>query len=599
MSAGAALAGALPASPALAHGQGKGPADLIVHNGRVVVMDRRMRIAQAVAIRDGVVIGVGNDRDMLKLSGRRTQSIDAGGGTVLPGINDSHVHLNGLGFDLPPFNINVDTATIEELVGLVAAAAAGATSPDSWIRGGGWNENRLPRAPRRTDLDPVSGDHPVILRDFSAHMIVVNSKVLQLAGITRDTVPPPGGVIEKDEAGEPTGVLRESAQGLVQAIVPPFTPEETENAIKTGIQLLHAQGITSMTDPGIGYSQLDLYRRMSFEGTLAMRMTVLITGGRSPQEVRDTLAAFQQLRGVDPRRLRVAGCKLIIDGVPTAAQTAWLHEPYVDGRNGAPVIAGATLEEAVANIHAMIKLVHDAGLQVGTHATGDAGIDAVVSAYLAAMRGNRRFHDPRHYVIHGDLTPVGTLRTMARNGIGANMNATIKYLLGRTLDANLGPERTDYQWPYRTALDLGVKVTSASDAPVTPPSWRQGVQSAVLREGRFGGVAGEAERISVEEALVTYTRTAAWQDRAERWKGTLEVGMAGDVCVVAGDVLDGDPHTIVDMPIAATVLGGTVVYDGTSSDATVVKAMTPAAIERRNAYGAACLKAGLCCCQRH
>jgi predicted amidohydrolase YtcJ len=572
---------------------------LIVHNGRVVVMDRRMRIAQAVAIRGGVVIGVGNDRDMLKLSGRRTQSVDAGGGTVLPGINDSHVHLNGLGFDLPPFNINVDTATLEELVGLVAAAAAEATSPGSWIRGGGWNENRLPRAPRRTDLDPVSGDHPVILRDFSGHMLAVNSTVLQLAGITRDTVPPPGGVIEKDEAGEPTGVLRESAQGLVQAIVPPFTPEETENAIKTGIKLLYAQGITSMTDPGIGYPQLDLYRRMSAEGTLAMRMTVLITGGRSPEEVRDTLAAFQRLRGVDPRLLRVAGCKLIIDGVPTAAQTAWLHEPYVDGRNGAPVIAGATLEEAVANIHEMIKLVHDAGLQVGTHATGDAGIDAVVSAYLAAMRGNRRFHDPRHYVIHADLTPVGTLRTMARNGIGANMNATIKYLLGRTLDANLGPERTDYQWPYRTALDLGVKVTSASDAPVTPPSWRQGVQSAMLREGRFGGVAGEAERISVEEALVSYTRTSAWQDRAERWKGTLEVGMAGDVCVVAGDVLDGDPHTIVDMPIAATVLGGTVVHDGTSSDAAVVKAMTPAAIERHNAYGAACLKAGLCCCQRH
>jgi predicted amidohydrolase YtcJ len=546
-----------------------------------------------------VVIGVGSDRDMLKLSGRRTQSIDAGGGTVLPGINDSHVHLNGLGFDLPPFNINVDTATIEELVGLVAAATAGATSPGSWIRGGGWNENRLPRAPRRTDLDPVSGDHPVILRDFSGHMLAVNSKVLQLAGITRDTVPPAGGVIEKDAAGEPTGVLRESAQGLVQALVPPFTPEETENAIRTGIALLHAQGVTSMTDPGIGYTQLDLYRRMSLEGTLAVRMTALITGGRSPEEVRNTLAAYRPLKGVDPRMLTAPGCKLIIDGVPTAAQTAWLHEPYVDGRNGVPVIAGATIEEAVANIREMIALVHDAGLQVGTHATGDAGIDTVVSAYLAAMRGNRRFHDPRHYVIHGDLTPVETLRTMARNNIGVNMNATIKYLLGRTLDANLGPERTDYQWPYRTALDLGVKVTSASDAPVTPPSWRQGVQSAVLREGRFGGVAGEAERISVEEALVTYTRTSAWQDRAERWKGTLEVGMAGDVCVVSGDVLDGDPHTIVDMPIAATVLGGTVVYGGAGSNATVIKAMTPAAVERRNAYGAACLNAGLCCCQRH
>jgi predicted amidohydrolase YtcJ len=229
-------------------------------------------------------------------------------------------------------------------------------------------------------------------------------------------------------------------------------------------------------------------------------------------------------------------------------------------------------------------------MQVGTHATGDATIDAVVGGYLKAMGRHWRRADLRHYVIHADLTPRATLRTMARHDIGANMNATIKYLLGRTLDPVLGPARTDYQWPYRSALDLGVRVTSASDAPVTFPNWLQGVMAAVLREGMFGGVAGEAERITVREALATYTRTSAWQDHATSWKGTLRAGMAADVCVVGGDVLGVDPHDLVNLPIAATVVGGRVVYEG--SGGTPVTAAA-AADER----GVACLQNGKCCCR--
>jgi hypothetical protein len=288
--------------------------------------------------------------------------------------------------------------------------------------------------------------------------------------------------------------------------------------------------------------------------------------------------------------LRVAGIKLFADGIPTAAKTAWLHEPYLDGSNGSLVIDGATVEEQVANLHELIEIADAAGFQVGTHATGDATIDAVVAGYLAAMGHRWRREDLRHYVIHADLTPPATLRTMARHDIGANMNATIKFLLGRTLDPVLGPERTDYQWPYRTALDSGVRVSSASDAPVTGPSWQQGVMAAVLREGMFGGVAGEAERITVPEALASYTRTPAWQDHAERWKGTLHTGKTADICVVGGDVLGVDPHDLVELPVTATVVGGRVVYDGSSASHT------------RTTYGGhqrglARLHEGECCCR--
>ncbi|MEH1128891.1 amidohydrolase [Micromonospora sp. CPCC 206061] len=586
--AGTAGIGALPPA-ASAHGR---DADLVIHNGQILVLDHAFRRAEAVAIGGGRVLAVGRARDVRRLIGRRTQVLDAAGGTVLPGVNDSHVHLNALGLNFPPFSYNVDTATIDELVAVVRSAVEAASTPDGWIRGQGWNDNRLPRPPRRTDLDPVSGDHPVVLTDFSFHAMSVNSAALRLAGITRDTVPPPGGVIEKDADGEPTGVLRETAQGLVRAVVPAFTPAEVARSIDVGVSLLHAQGVTSVTDPGIGLATLGLYADKARAGALGVRVNALLSGGTAPRHLREILAGYHPPHGIDPKVLRVAGVKLFADGIPTAAKTAWLHEPYLDGTNGSLVIDGATVGEQVANLHEMIRIAVRAGFQVGTHATGDATIDAVVAGYLKAMGRDWRRADLRHYVIHADLASRATLRTMARHDIGANMNATIKYLLGRTLDPVLGPARTDYQWPYRSALDLGVRVTSASDAPVTLPNWLQGVMAAVLREGMFGGVAGEAERITLPQALATYTRTPAWQDHAAGWKGTLAQGMVGDVCVVGGDVLGVDPHDLVDLPVTATVVGGRVVYERTP--ATTVTASAAAHGHER---GLACLREGKCCCR--
>jgi predicted amidohydrolase YtcJ len=592
--AAATATGLLPGGEALAHGRHRGAADLIVYNGKVHTMEGRFQVAEAVAIRDGRILATGCNKHIRRLAGRKAEWLDAGGGTVLPGVNDSHLHLNGFGLTFPPYSVDVNTATIEELVSVVAGAVANA-APGAWVRGRDWNDNRLPRAPTKQDLDPVSPDNPVILTDFSRHAIAVNSVVLQLAGITRDTVPPVGGVIEKGPDGEPNGVLRETAQGLVLRIVPPFTPEEVSTALDSAIQVLHTQGITSVTDPGIGLPTLQLYADKYNAGKLPVRVTALLSGGTSPASVQTMLDSYTPIAGLDPLNLRVAGVKLFADGIPTAAKTAWLHEPYLDGTNGSLVIAGASTAEQVANLHEMIRRVHGAGFQIGTHATGDATIDAVVDGYLRAM-GQKRRKDPRHYVIHADLTPPATLRKMARSGIGANMNATIKYLLGRTLDPILGPARTDYQWPYRTALDAGVRVSSASDAPVTFPSWLQGVMAAMLREGLFGGVAGEAERISLPEALHTYTSTPAWQDFAERAKGTLEKGNVGDLCVLDEDLRAIDPHEFVNVPVNATVFAGEVVYERAS--AAKVAAATAAAhsAHNRRGHGIRCYEGGKCCC---
>jgi predicted amidohydrolase YtcJ len=592
---GAAAMGATAVLPAAATAKKRRrrAADLVVHNGKVLTMNRRFRITEAVAIRKGEVIATGRMRDLRGLMDRKTETLNAKGGTVLPGINDSHLHLNSFGLSFPPYSFAVDTATIEELVAVVRDAVA-QSAPGAWIRGRDWNDNRLPRAPTARDLDAVSPNNPVILTDFSFHAVAVNSVVMRLAGITRDTQPPPGGVIERDENGEPTGVFRETAQGLVRRVVPPFTAEEISSAMNDGIEMLHAQGITSVTDPGIGLDTLKLYVSKYREDELPMRITALLSGGNSTQSMREMLESYRPVKGLDPLRLRVAGVKIFGDGIPTAAKTAWLKQPYLDGSNGRLVIAGATEAEAVAMLHEMIARAHNAGMQIGTHATGDATIDAVVAGYLKAMRAKRR-RDPRHYVIHGDLTPKATLRRMARNDIGVNMNATIKYLLGRTLDPVLGPERTDYQWPYRTALDLGVKVSSSSDAPVTFPSWLQGVMSAMRREGRFGGVAGRAERITLREALHTYTSTPAWQDHAEGAKGRLTAGRVGDLVVLDEDIRRVDAKDLVDVPIDATVFAGKVVYERKGKKSSTLAAAAASA-HAHDDHGARCYEGGRCCC---
>jgi hypothetical protein len=567
------------AGPAQASRRGAsrgGAADLVLYAGQVLTMDGAGSAAEAVAVKDGTVIRVGSDRSVRRLVGRPTEVINLRGRTVLPGINDSHLHGLRTGLSLPPYNLDVGESAVGSIadIAAVVAEAVAQREAGAWIRGKGWDETKLAegRSPHRGDLDGVSLDHPVALLDWSNHQLWVNSKALEIAGVTADTPAPDGGVIVKDAAGEPTGLLLETAMDLVNAHIPAFTEAEQADAIENNLTLLLSQGITSYTEPGIGELAQRLYADKARRGALRLRVTALVSRADdtfpvTADQVREILETTTFDPDVDPRWFTVNGVKLRADGVPIGSRTAWMREPYVGGGRGSLVTAGATDQEKVAELTEMIRLVHRAGWQIGTHATGDAAIDAVTAAYAAAAAGHRAGRRARHYVIHADFAWPETLRVLARHGYGVNLNPNIKHLIADTQPGVVGDDRAAYQVPYRSALRAGVRVASASDAPNVPPHWRQGLETALLREGASGVVSGPDERIGLPAALRTYTTTPAWQDHADRWKGSLRPGMAADMCILDGRLLDRrgrlamDPHELSELSVAWTVVDGTVAYD--------------------------------------
>jgi predicted amidohydrolase YtcJ len=582
VAAGGATTSAGAAGPRKHHPR-KRTADLLLHGGSVLLMDRRFTVAEAVAVRDGVVVAAGSSRDMRRWVGRRTEVVNLHGRTALPGINDSHVHGIRTGLALPPYNIDVGLPSIADVAAAVGAAVA-AAEPGDWIRGKGWNQDEFAegRAPTRQDLDAVAPDNPVALLDWSNHQLWVNTRALEIAGITASTQPPAGGVIVKDGSGQPTGLLFETAMGLVNQHIPAFTEEEQTGALQNNVSLLLSHGITSYTEPGVGALQRSIYEKLAAAGDLRVRVTALLsrdddTYPVNADQVREILAGRRPGRGSG--RFRVNGVKLRADGVPIASRTAWMREPYVGGGRGSLVTDGATDAEKVAELLEMIALVEEAGLQIGTHATGDAAIDVVAKGYLRAARGRGRAH--RHYVIHGDFAWPETLRMLARAGAGINFNPNIKQLIADSQPEVVGPERAAYQSPYRAALRAGVRVASSSDSPNVAPDWRQGLETILLRQGLSGEVSGADQRIGLRPALRSYTTVGAWQDRAERWKGNLERGKVGDICVLDGRLVDRKGRLarradeISELGVAMTFVGGELAYD--ADDTTQRREATAAA----------------------
>jgi len=541
--------------------------DLVMFNGKVITVDSDFSIAEAIAIKDTKIVGVGLSIDMKKLAGDNTRLLDLKRATVLPGINDAHCHLNGFGLERPPMSVDLGYPSIKSLTDMRTATAAKAADvePGKWISGWGWDRGFLAELkdrpetwPTRFDIDPVSPDNPVAYMDFSGHVCLANSKALEMAKINKVTPDPDNGIIQRDASGEPTGILFEASAGLIRRLIPPPTEAERKNGILNAMAELNSLGITCVTEPGLSPELIRIYNDLYNQAKFTLRVNCMIMGGSSLEAVKNILDNVGTGTGFGNEWLRASGLKLMADGIPPS-KTAFMYEDYIGGGHGQLLVDGKTDEERCNMLISMIKYANARGFQIGIHVTGDQGIDACVDGYIAALAEHP--WDARHYIIHTDYVTPECIQRMAENNIGANVQSAIKWTIGNLMVGITGEKRAAYHWPLKSLFDGGVKVTNSSDASVTYPDWRQGVESAVLRKDKATGkVIGADQCITVEQAIRSYTINGAWQDHQDNIRGSIEIGKLADFTIIGGDILTIDSNKIHEIPVLYTIVDGKIVY---------------------------------------
>jgi len=560
-----------PGGAALA--QASAAPQLVLFHGRILTVDSTDSTAQALAIRDGKIVAIGTDRDILRLAGGATRRIDLHGRTATPGLIDSHAHIADAGVE-ELYHVHLsDTKTVAEAARRVRAGIAH-LKPGEWLQGDGWDEGKL--AERRylmaADLDAVSPSNPVWLTHTTGHYGVANSAALRLAKISARTPDPVAGTIDRDARGLPTGVLKEAAMSAVRDLIPPPTAEQQRAGIMHSIELMHREGMTAVKDPAIERPVWDAYVELLREGKLTAHICVLWYAGSTLTSAR---AALQEILA-QPRppdslgdgRLLSCGAKIFMDG-SGGARTAWLyrdwnkHSTGIDtGNSGYPSVDPAVYRQQV-------RLFHQARVHVGTHAIGDRAIDWVVDTYAQVLAETPTV-GLRHSIIHANIPSDHALETMALlekqyDAAYPEVQAPFMWWIGDTYAGNFGPQRSLRLVPLKSFLNKGIHWGGGSDYSVTPLAARYGLWASVEREtllATYGAHPfGTEESVDIRAALRSYTIWGARQLFLEDRIGSLEVGKDADIAVWDRNLYDMPARDLRNLHCELTIMHGEVVYD--------------------------------------
>ncbi|MFE5124005.1 amidohydrolase [Streptomyces sp. NPDC056669] len=544
-------------------------ADLVVLGGQVLTVDENFTIASAVAVANGRIAAVGDDETIRPWIGPKTDVIELRGRTVLPGINDAHLHLALFGTSRPPFSL--DLTVVDSLAALQQAFADAASEPpdNRWLTGHGWREATITEyakgvAPHRAHLDKATGDHPALLEHASGHAVLVNSAALRLAGITAETPDPTGGQIVRDHAGEPTGMLLESAGLLATRHAPPLTQQQRLAAIASAMHTLNSLGITSVTDPIVWPELLRDYTALHRQDRMTIRVnTLLHWGWPSPTTSYERLKLALEYAGISTGLgddwLRIGGCKLFADGVPTHC-TAWLYEPYPGGGTGHLVTEGDDEAARYTELLNIIELVHQHRLQAQIHVTGDRAADAAIDGIVRAIKSDP-WPDARHALIHGTLLAERSFPRLAAHGIGVITSSLMKSHSGASIAPAIGERRWANAFPAGALLAAGVHVADSSDAPVTFPDWRRGLATFVGAAPHPFAEVPSALRLTREQAIRLWTTGGAYMEHAEHRKGSISPGMLADLVVLDEDFLTVEDSALHELTPVLTIAGGRRVFD--------------------------------------
>lgn len=538
----------------------EGPVDLIVYNGKVYPGDGRGRFAEAVAVRGNTIFRVGSNREIKRLRRPQTVVVDAHGGAVLPGFNDSHVHFASGSLALTEINLldAFDAGQVAEAVRGYAEAHKEA----AWVTGRGWYYTAFPGGlPTRQLLDEVVPDRPAYLIAYDGHSGWANSAALQLAGITRTTANPKNGIVVKDATGEPTGVLKESAMGLMRAVLPTHDRAQRLEAIRAGIREAHRLGVTSAQNANGTPEEIALWDELRRENALKLRVYHALSAGPGFNE--GQADRFEETRRAypDDPLLKAGAVKLMADGV-IEAHTAAMLEPYANkATSGMATFTSAELNR-------IVTLLDRRGWQIWIHAIGDRGIRMALDAFEAAGRANPApARGRRHRIEHIESIDPADLPRFGALGVIASMqpfHANPDPSMGTVWTENIGPERASRAWLWHSIANAGGRVAFGSDWPVVTLDPRMGLQVAVNRLSPKGEPEGgwlPDERLPLTAAIDAYTSGAAYASFDEQRKGTLTKGMLADIVVLSTDIFDAPPERVLDAQVAVTIFDGKVVYD--------------------------------------
>lgn len=542
-------------------------ADLVLLHGKVWTgapfalpgeRPQAVEYAEAVAAIGGRIRAVGRDHEIQAYVGANTRLIDLHGRMAMPGFIDDHVHFMDGSFQLLEVDLK-HTRDEAEFTKQIAAKAR-SLAPGRWILGGDWDEEAWPDAklPTRSLIDSVTPRNPVFISRYDGHAGLANSLALRLAGIKKDTQDPAGGIIVRDpKTAEPTGVLKDNAQDLVERLIPAPSEADVEEALQAGLAEARRVGVTSVQDMDLGdfATEIRLLRRFEVAGSLTCRFYEFIP-----------LANWKRLAGLGISRdegdefIQLGGVKAFADG-SLGSRTAWMFEPYVDE----PGFTGLTMP-AMNPPSKMEQLVRDAdraGIQIAVHAIGTRANAEMLDVYERVAGMNAPAH--RFRIEHAQHVRPADFARFGRLGIIASMQPYHAIDDGRWAEKRISHEVARYSFAWRSMLDAGAPLAFGTDWPVAPLNPLLGIYAAVTREtldGRHPGGWFPEQKLSLDEALRAYTQGSAYAAFQEKDKGTIAPGKLADIIVLSDDLFHIPPDHIKDAHVVMTIMGGRVVYGG-------------------------------------
>jgi predicted amidohydrolase YtcJ len=530
-----------------------GPPDLIVHNAVVYTMADGQPAAEAFAVRDGRFVAVGASAHVLRSRGPSTRLLDAAGLTVVPGLQDAHGHVLGLGKPLQELDLR-DTRSFDAILKKVRARAS-AVQPGEWIVGRGWDQNRwaVTDWPAPGPLDLAAPENPVFLTRIDGHAALASRRALAAAGVTRETPDPPGGRLIRDPSGAPTGVLVDRAQAIVAERVPQPSHAQLVEQLLLADREMRRVGLTMVHDAGVSPEIVELYRELVESDRFATRVYVMLTG-------LNTGDWFTRGPLVDPRqRLTVRAIKLVADGA-LGSRGAALLEEYSDepGNKG-------LLVTPPERLYAAARAASEAGFQTAIHAIGDRANREVLDIFERVEREVPRARELRPRDEHAQILDASDIPRFASLGVIASIQAT-----HCTSDMPWAPRRigdgriAEGAYVWRKLIDSGARLAHGSDFPVERPDPLLGFYAAITRQDTSGAPpAGWApdQRLTRVEALRALTLGAAFAAHAERDLGSIEPGKLADFVMLSRDIMRVDPRDVLSTVIVRTVVGGRTVYE--------------------------------------